>query len=83
MMDGEVRSWVVRCGVVKWKLAGREWLTISAGLRSLVWRCPSFNRWWCETVLAMLRSGSCGSGVGLSCGGSEWFLEARCGLVVV
>ncbi|GMY39069.1 hypothetical protein FCV25MIE_34313 [Fagus crenata] len=80
-MDGEVRSGV--CGVVKWKVVGREWLTISVGLRSLVWRCRSFNRWWCETVLAMLRSGSCGSGVGLSCGGSKWFLEARCGLVVV
>ena len=31
MMDGEVRSWFLRCGVVKWKLGGREWLTISAG----------------------------------------------------
>ena len=80
-MDGEVRSRV--CGVVKWKLVGREWLTISARLRSLMWQCRSFNRWWCETVLVMLRSGSCGSSVGLSCGGSEWFLEARCGLVVV
>ncbi len=31
-MDREVRSWVLRCGVVKRKLAGKEWLTISAGL---------------------------------------------------